>query len=75
MTANVYQVTIAASAKRELFELSSDAIERVWTKIRELANHPRPPGCKKLRGSKGLWRIRVGIALSTLSTIPRKQSM
>jgi mRNA interferase RelE/StbE len=60
VTANVYKVTIAASAKRELFGLSADAIERVLPKIRELANDPRPPGCKKLRGFRDLWRIRVG---------------
>jgi mRNA interferase RelE/StbE len=60
VTAYVYKVTIAASAKRELLDLSTDAIGRVLPKIRELANDPRPPGCKKLRGSKGLWRVRVG---------------
>jgi mRNA interferase RelE/StbE len=60
VTADVYEVTLAASAKRELFGLSTEAIERVLPKIRELANDPRPPGCKKLRGSKSLWRIRVG---------------
>ena len=60
MTADVYKVTAAASAKRELFGLSTEAIGRVLPKIRELANDARPQGCKKLRGSKGLWRIRVG---------------
>jgi len=60
VTANAYKVTVAASAKRELVGLSTDAIERVLPRIRELANDPRPPGCKKLRGSKSLWRIRVG---------------
>jgi len=25
-----------------------------------LAENPRPPGCKKLRGYKDQWRIRVG---------------
>ena len=60
MTDNVYGVTFAASAKRELIALSANAIERVQPKIRELANEPRPVGCKKLRGAKNLWRIRVG---------------
>jgi mRNA interferase RelE/StbE len=60
VTAYVYKVTIATSAKRELLDLSTDATGRDLPKIRELANDPRPPGCKKLRGSKGLWRIRVG---------------
>ena len=29
-------------------------------KIEALANEPRPNGCKKLRGAKDLWRVRVG---------------
>jgi mRNA interferase RelE/StbE len=60
VTVYVYKVAIAASAKRELFDLATDAIERILPKIRELANDPRPSGCKKLRGFRGLWRIRVG---------------
>lgn len=32
---------------------------RVRDAIRDLANTPRPPGCKKLVGRDG-WRIRVG---------------
>ena len=60
MTDSVYRVTFAASARRELIGLAANAIERIQPKIRELANDPRPPGCKKLRGAKNLWRIRVG---------------
>ncbi len=60
MTDDVYRVTFAASAKRELIALSVNAIERIQPRIRELANDPRPPGCKKLRGARNLWRIRVG---------------
>ena len=29
-------------------------------KIEALANEPRPIGCKKLRGAKDLWRVRIG---------------
>jgi len=60
VTIDVYRVTFAASAKRELIALSADAIERIQPKIRELANDPRPSGCKKLRGVRNLWRIRIG---------------
>jgi mRNA interferase RelE/StbE len=60
VTDSVYRVTFAASAKRELIALSANAIERIQPKIRELANDPRPPGCKKLRGARNLWRIRIG---------------
>jgi mRNA interferase RelE/StbE len=60
VTDDVYRVNFAASAKRELIALSANAIERIQPKIRELANDPRPPSCKKLRGAKNLWRIRIG---------------
>jgi len=33
---------------------------RVIASIRALATNPRPPGCRKLAGSKNDWRIRVG---------------
>lgn len=55
-----YQVTIADSAKKELKSLPSDVTQRVWDKIRELPENPRPPGCKKLHGYKSRWRIRIG---------------
>jgi mRNA interferase RelE/StbE len=60
VTDDVYRITFAASAKRELIALSANAIERIRPKIRELANDPRPPACKKLRGARNLWRIRAG---------------
>ena len=34
--------------------------DRVIAAIRALATNPRPPGCRKLAGSKDDWRIRVG---------------
>ncbi len=33
---------------------------RIDRKILALAEDPSPPGCKKLRGYKDQWRIRVG---------------
>jgi mRNA interferase RelE/StbE len=29
-------------------------------RLENLASNPRPPGCKKIRGGEGEWRIRVG---------------
>jgi mRNA interferase RelE/StbE len=55
-----YLVTFAAGAKKELRDLPADAIGRLFPKIRELAENPRPIGCKKLHGYKDRWRIRVG---------------
>lgn len=41
-------------------DLTSTVVERILPRIRELADNPRPPGCKKLHGFKNRWRIRVG---------------
>jgi mRNA interferase RelE/StbE len=50
----------AASARKELRDLPSEAVARLLPRIRELATNPRPPGCRKLRGYTKRWRIRVG---------------
>jgi len=56
----LYAITFASSAKREFRELTAEVIERIQPRIRELATDPRPAGCKKLRGYKDRWRIRIG---------------
>jgi len=56
-----YQVVISKAAGNELRRLPKNEIARIYSKMQSLADNPRPPGCKKLEGSKeGLWRIRVG---------------
>lgn len=55
-----YAIDFKPSARRELENLSDRLIARLLTKIEGLGTDPRPPGCKKLRGYKDLWRIRVG---------------
>jgi mRNA interferase RelE/StbE len=35
-------------------------LKRVVPKIESLAVQPRPSGCKKLKGEKERWRLRVG---------------
>jgi len=56
----MYRVLLERSAERDLGRLSSEVHGRVIAAIQELANNPRPPGCRKLVGSKNDWRIRVG---------------
>jgi len=35
-------------------------LARVIRKLESLQHEPRPAGCKKLRGYKDSWRIRIG---------------
>jgi mRNA interferase RelE/StbE len=55
-----YTLRVAASAQKELDGLEDSLFARVDRKILALSENPRPAGCKKLRGHKDVWRIRVG---------------
>ena len=55
-----YAVDTKPSARRELENLSESIIARLVPRIEDLAANPRPSGCRKLRGYKDLWRIRIG---------------
>lgn len=55
-----YSLEIKHSAQRELDALDDAVFKRIDRKILALADNPRPPGCKKLRGYRDQWRIRVG---------------
>lgn len=55
-----YSITFARSARKELESLNASLVKRIFPKIEALAKEPRPKGCRKLRGEKNLWRIRVG---------------
>ncbi len=55
-----YSVEIKQSAQRELDVLDDSLFVRIDQKILMLSDNPRPSGCRKLRGHKDLWRIRVG---------------
>ena len=56
----MYRVLLERGAERDLARLSSEIHDRVIAAIQALANNPRPPGCRKLAGSKNVWRVRVG---------------
>jgi mRNA interferase RelE/StbE len=56
----MYRVLLERGAERDLARLSSEIHDRVIAAIQALANNPRPPGCRKLAGSKNDWRVRVG---------------
>lgn len=55
-----YLVEIKPSAVKELDALDDAVFARLDRKIVLLAQDPRPPGSKKLRGYKSLWRVRIG---------------
>lgn len=69
-----YSVTFARSARKELESLPPAIVRRIFPKIESLATNPRPSGCKKLKGSTDLWRIRVGeyrVIYSIFDTVVR----
>ena len=55
-----YTVQLVRSARKDLERLPDAVLQRVFPRIESLADTPRPAGCRKLRGAKDLWRIRVG---------------
>jgi len=57
----MYKIIISNSAEKDMDNLPSVALKKVEVAIDSLSDDPRPPGCKKLKGSyENLWRIRVG---------------
>lgn len=55
-----YSVEIKHSAQKELDALDNNLFNRIDRKILALAENPRPPGCRKLKGYKHQWCIRLG---------------
>ena len=55
-----YRISIEPAAQRELSKLPIDVRQNVADAISALANEPRPPGVRKLSGSKSSYRIRIG---------------
>ncbi len=55
-----FALDIKQSAQKELDDLSDALFARIDRKILSLTENPRPAGCKKLRGYKDQWRVRIG---------------
>ena len=60
MSSRPYAVVINRPAQKEIKSLEGVARGRVIRQIRQLADEPRPAGCRKLVGSSNRWRVRVG---------------
>jgi mRNA interferase RelE/StbE len=56
----VHEVLLERGAEKDLNRLAPDLFQRVVVATRGLKNSTRPPGSKKLAGSPGGWRVRVG---------------
>ena len=56
----MYQVVVERAAEKDLKRLSAEIRSRVAITLRALAENPRPPGSRKLAGTKHDWRVRVG---------------
>jgi mRNA interferase RelE/StbE len=56
----MYCVLLERAAEKDLARLPSSIHDRIVAAIQALAANPRPPGCRKLTGSKNDWRIRIG---------------
>ena len=56
----LYHIEFSSQARHEFSSLSGVILQRIDQKILALANNPRPPGVKKLKGYANRWRIRVG---------------
>ena len=55
-----FAILFTRSARKELENLPNAAVERILASISKLSSEPFPGGCKKLKGEKHIWRIRVG---------------
>lgn len=56
----VYEALLSKAARKQLFTLPVFVHNKIIEDISALTTSPRPPGCKKLKGYKNAWRIRVG---------------
>ena len=55
-----YTVTLERQPQRALDSLRGDLLERILEALHALADNPRPPGVKMLKGQREHWRVRVG---------------
>ena len=54
-----YKISILRRAQKQLAKIPASDYKKVKLAILDLADDPRPPGSKKLKGRPG-WRIRQG---------------
>jgi mRNA interferase RelE/StbE len=56
-----YTVEVGRKVRKFLLSLTDKRLrDRLQDAIGGLASNPRPPGCLKMQGDDGLYRVRVG---------------
>ncbi len=55
-----YEISLQPSIEKDLRKLSAENCDRILTRIEALVNEPFPVQAIKLKGTEGLYRIRVG---------------
>lgn len=55
-----FTIKFKKSAVKELHKLPNKEVLRITNLISGLSEDPRPPGSKKLKAYKNLWRVRSG---------------
>lgn len=55
-----YTIIVKKSAAKELQNLPKKEVVRITVLIANLSENPRPPGCRKLKAHRNLWRVRSG---------------
>jgi mRNA interferase RelE/StbE len=56
----LYSIRFSKQADKDMDGLPRLLQERVIEAAESLTIHPRPSGCKKMKGYKNRWRVRVG---------------
>ncbi len=56
----MYKLLLEQQAEKDLKRLPPDMFKRILPPLKQLAENPKPPGCRKLIGAENDWRIRVG---------------
>jgi mRNA interferase RelE/StbE len=55
-----YSIIVSKSIQKELDNLPNEVKERIYAKISQLSDQPRPDGVTKLKGYENEYRVRVG---------------
>ncbi|MGO8944488.1 MAG: type II toxin-antitoxin system RelE family toxin [Syntrophobacteraceae bacterium] len=55
-----YNTILSNSVRQDVRGIERIQLGRIMAEIRSLSKTPFPPGCKKLKGSRASYRLRVG---------------